>query len=313
MNRHARRLSSLVLLLGALACAAFAQTATITGRVSDTTGALIPGVPITVTNVATGVDRKTATNESGYYAVPLLPPGSYRITVEQSGFRAINRSGIILEVDQKAEIDFALEVGAIAERIEVTADALQLNTIEAARGQVIDNRRIVDMPLNGRDYVQLALLSAGTAVPLPGSRYEGFSTAGQKITQNNFLLDGFDNNGIELAGAQRRGEMVKPSIDGVQEFKVQTNAYAAEFGRAMGGVVNVTTRSGTNDLHGSVFWFLRNEKLDAKNYFDPANRPKPPFKRSQFGFSAGAPIIKDKTFFFGSCLTQDEPEARVCF
>ncbi len=286
------------LLLTALASNAFAQTATLTGRVTDSTGAVIPGVSVAATNLATSVERVTRTNEVGYYAIPLLPPGSYRISVTQDGFKSVSRAGVILEVDQKAAIDFQMEVGEVAERIEVTADAVQLNTVEASRGQVIENRRIVDMPLNGRDYIQLALLSAGTVQPI-GGRYGGFSTAGQKTTQNNFMLDGIDNNGIELAGAQRRGEMIKPSIDAVQEFKVQTNAYAAEFGRAMGGVVNVTTKSGTNQFHGAAFWFLRNEELDAKNFFDPADRDKPPFKRNQFGFAAGGPIIPNKLFIFG--------------
>jgi hypothetical protein len=274
------------------------QTATVTGRVTDASDAVIAGTKVTVVNQATGVERPTVTNETGYYTVPLLQPGRYEIRVAQDGFKPVRRTGLILEVDQRAEINFRLEVGAVTDRVEVTADAVQINTVDASRGKVIENRRIVDMPLNGRDYIQLALLSAGTVQPI-GGRYGGFSTAGMKTTQNNYVLDGLDNNGIELAGAQRRGEMVKPSVDAVQEFKIQTNAYAAEFGRAMGGVVNVTTKSGTNDLHGTAFWFLRNEKLDAKNFFDPADRPKPPFKRNQFGFSAGGPVVKNKTFLFG--------------
>jgi len=219
--------------------------------------------------------------------------------VRKEGFKPVTRSGVQLEVEQRAELNFMLEVGALTEEVSVVAAAPLLNTMEASQGQVIDNRRIVDLPLNGRDYLQLALLSAGTAEAPSGSRYGGFSTAGQKTTQNAFLLDGLDNNPIELAGAQRRSEMVKPSIDAIQEFKVQTNAYSAEFGRAMGGVVNVTTKSGTNEFHGTAYEFLRNEKLDAKNFFDPPDRPKPPFKRNQFGFTVGGPIVRDRTFFFG--------------
>ena len=283
-----------------------AQTATVSGRVTDSTGAVVPGTSITITNVATGVARKVAANSEGYYTVPLLPPGEYRVAVEQQGFKTIQRSGIVLEVDQRAQLDFTLEVGAVTEQIEVTAAVVQLNTSEASQGQVIENQRIVDMPLNGRNYNQLALLSAGTVQPAPGSRYGGFSSGGMRITQNNFMLDGVDNNGIELAGAQRRGEMVQPSIDAIQEFKVQTNAYAAEYGRAMGSVVNVTLKSGTNDLHGSVFEFLRNEKLDAKNFFDPPDKPKPSFKRNQYGLSLGGPVYiprlfngRNRVFFFG--------------
>ena len=297
-----------MLALGALIGAShvFAQTAQITGRVTDATAAVIPGAAITVTNVATGVERKVESNAEGYFTVPLLLPGEYRVTVENQGFKPVVRSGIVLEVDQRAEINFTLEVGAVAERIEVHAAALQLNTQEGSQGQVIENRRIVELPLNGRNYDELALLSAGTVQPLSGSRFEGFSSGGMRNTQNNFILDGVDNNPAELAGAQRRSEMVQPSIDGIQEFKVQTNAYAAEYGRAMGSVVNVTTKSGTNDLHGTAFEFLRNEKLDAKNFFDPPDRPKPPFKRNQYGFSVGGPLYipkvfngKNRVFFFG--------------
>lgn len=187
-----------------------AQTAQVTGRVTDASGAVIPGTRITVTNVATGAERNVEANEIGYYTVPLLPPGQYRIHVEQDGFKTVTRSGIVLEVDQRAEINFNLEVGAVTEQIEVTADAVQLNTVEASQGQVIENQRIVDMPLNGRNYNQLALLSAGT-VQAVGGRFGGFSSGGMRTTQNNFLLDGADNNGVELAGAQRRSEMVQPS------------------------------------------------------------------------------------------------------
>jgi len=285
---------------------AAAQTAQITGRVIDATGAVVPGTSITVRNVATGIDRKVTTNEGGYYTAPLLLPGEYRVIVSREGFKPIDRSGIILEVDQRAELNFALEVGALTEQIEVRAAAPHLNTVEASQGQVIENRRIVELPLNGRNYNELALLSAGAVQPVAGSRYEGFSSGGMRNTQNNFILDGVDNNPTELAGAQRRSEMVQPSIDAIQEFKVQTNSYAAEYGRSMGSVVNVTTKSGTNRLRGSLFEFLRNEKLDAKNFFDPADRPKPPFKRNQYGFSLGGPLYipklvdgRNKVFWFG--------------
>jgi hypothetical protein len=285
---------------------AYAQTASVTGRVTDATGAVIPNALVTIANVETAIERSTRTNDSGYYTFSFLQPGSYRMSVENAGFKALTRSGLIFEVDQRAELNFTLEVGTLAERIEVSANVQQLNTVEASRGQVIENRRIVEMPLNGRNYNQLALLSAGTVQPLAGARLEGFSVNGMRVSQNNFQLDGVDNNAIELAGAQRRSEMVQPSIDAIQEFKVQTNSYAAEYGRAMGAVVNVTTKSGSNDLHGTAFEFLRNEKLDAKNFFDPASRPKPPFKRNQYGFSVGGPVLipkvldgRNRFFFFG--------------
>jgi hypothetical protein len=260
---------------------------------------------VSVTNTETGAERKVTANEEGYYAAPLLLPGEYRVTVEHAGFKPITRAGITLSVDQRAELNFMLEVGGVSERVEVTAAAAaQLNTVEGSQGQVIENRRVVDLPLNGRNYDELALLSAGTVQPLAGARYSGFSAGGMRDTQNSFLLDGVDNNPVELAGAQRRSEMVQPSVDAIQEFKVQTSAFAAEYGRAMGAVVNLTTRSGTNNLHGAAFEFMRNEKLDAKNFFDPPG-PKPPFKRNQYGFAVGGPVYipkvvngKNKAFFF---------------
>jgi hypothetical protein len=283
----------------------FAQSGEITGRVTDASGAVIPGAAITVLNVATGQDRRTFSNGDGYFTAPLLLPGEYKVTVEQKGFKPIARSGVILAVDQRAELNFILQVGAVSEQIEVTAAVTQLNTVEGSQGQVIENRRIVELPLNGRNYDELALLSAGAVQPLESARFAGFSSGGMRDTQNNFILDGVDNNPIELAGAQRRSEIVQPSIDFIQEFKVQTNAYAAEYGRGMGAVVNVTTKAGTNDLHGTAFEFVRNEKFDAKNFFDPPDRPKPPFKRNQYGFAVGGPVWipkifngKNKVFFF---------------
>jgi hypothetical protein len=285
-----RRLSPFLWALLLFSVGLYGQTASLAGRVTDSTGAVLPEARIVVTHVTTGVERAVHSSEEGYYAVPLLPPGEYRIAAERSGFRSVVRSGVILQVDQRAQVDFELQLGSVSEQVEVTADALQLSTSDASRGQVIDNRRITEMPLNGRDYNQLALLSSGAVQPLSGSRYGGFSSGGLRVTQNNFLLDGIDNNGVELAGAQRQSEMVKPSVDAIQEFKVQTNSYSAEYGRAMGSVVNVTTKSGTNEIHGTAFEFLRNEKLDAKNYFDPVDRDKPPFKRNQYGFSVGGPL-----------------------
>ena len=295
-------LIALAILFGTLN--ASAQTARISGRVTDATGAVVPATSVTVTNVAIGANRRVTTNPEGYYAVPLLLPGDYRVSVEHAGFKPIVQSGIVLEVDQRAELNFTLEIGAVTEQVDVKAGATLLNTAEGSQGQVIENARIVELPLNGRTYDDLALGAPGAVQSLNGARFGGFSSGGMRDTQNNFLLDGMDNNPVELAGAQRRSEMVQPSIDAIQEFKVQTNTYAAEYGRAMGSVVNLTTKSGTNDLHGTAFEFLRNEKLDAKNFFDPPG-PKPPFKRNQYGFALGGPVLiphlfngRNRAFFF---------------
>ena len=294
-------------LLSAVFCAAaFAQTSQINGRVTDSAGAVVPGVEITTRNTSTGAERKIRTNGVGLFSISLLQPGDYDVRVRQQGFKPIFQDKVHLDVDQRAEINFMLEVGAITEQIDVRASVSRLNTVEASQGQVIDNQRIVDMPLNGRNFLDLALMSGGAVQSAPGSRIGGFSAGGQRVSQNNYIMDGIDNNSVELAAAGRRAEMVEPSIDAIQEFKVQTNSYAAEYGRGMGAVVNLTIKSGTNALHGAAFEFIRNEVFDAKNFFTPAGNAKPPFKRNQYGLALGGPVVlpklydgRNKTFFFG--------------
>ena len=293
-------LRSVLLLALLIESAAFAQieTATIQGTVRDSSGSLIPGATVQFVQVATNQQRNTQTNEEGFFRSVPLRIGEYRVEVEADGFKRAVRQGVVLRLEQVAVLDITLELGAVTETVDVSAAAPLLETTRATQGQVIDNKRIVDMPLNGRDYSQLALLSAGAVRPI-GGRFEGFSAGGQRTTQNNYTLDGFDNNGLQIAAQGRRAETVKPQVDAIQEFKISTNAYSAESGRALGGTVNVSIKSGTNELHGTLFHFLRNEKLDAKNFFDPADQPRAPFKRNQFGFSAGGPIVKNRTFFFG--------------
>ena len=286
--------------LAAALTPAFAQveTARITGTVTDASGAVIPGVQITMVHLQTNRKVAATTNEAGQYVSIPLSLGDYRVEAEAPGFKRVVRTGITLRVQQTALVDVSLQVGEITQSVEVAAKAPLLATREAAAGQVIDNQRMVDMPLNGRDYVQLALLSSGTVQDL-GGRFKGFSTGGQRTTQNNYLLDGVDNNNYQNAGQTERAEAVKPPVDAIQEFKVLTNVYSAEYGRAAGGVVNAVLKSGSNSLHGTAFGFLRNELLDARNLFALGNKPKAPFKRSQFGFAVGGPIRRDKTFFFG--------------
>ncbi len=293
-------------ILALLCVGAGAQTAQVGGRVTDASGLAIPGAALTVRAEATGLERRAVTNDLGLYTIPLLNTGSYSVRVAHDGFRTEVRNGVQLEVDQRAELNFALTVGGVSEKIEVTAAVSRLNTVEASQGQVIDNQRIVEMPLNGRNYADLALMSGG-AVQAPGnSRVGGFSAGGQRATQNNYIMDGIDNNQVELAAAGRRAEMVAPSIDAIQEFKVQTNSYAAEFGRGMGAVVNLTIKSGTNALHGTAFEFVRNQIFDARNFFTPVGAAKPTFKRNQYGLSFGGPVViprlyngRNRTFFFG--------------
>lgn len=275
------------------------ETARITGTVTDRSDAVIPGATITITHVATSTSISARSDSEGRYVSGPLRIGEYRVEAEATGFKRAVRSGILLEIQQTALVDLKLDVGALTETVSVTSDAPLLATADAAQGQVINNRKIVDLPLNGRDYVQLALLSAGTIQPPASSRFGGFSVAGQRTTENNYLLDGIDNNNMQIAANARRAEAVKPSVDAIQEFRVATNSYSAEYGRAAGGVVNVSIKSGSNEVHGTAFEFLRNEKLDAKNFFDDPQESKPPFKRNQYGFSLGGPLQKNKTFLFG--------------
>jgi len=282
-----------------LAGLGFAQEAQITGQVTDSSGAIIPDVKVTVTNTGTGIARQTTTNGLGYYSVPLLEPGGYKLSAEKAGFKSREQTGITLLVDQRATIDFALEVGQLNQGVSVVGSAPLLDTTEASTGQVIENRQVVEMPLNGRNYITLGLLSTGTSDPIGGSRDQGFSSGGQRLSANNYLLDGTDNNSYELADAGRMGGMVAPSIDAVQEFKVQTNSYSAEYGRGTGATINVTIKSGTNEIHGAAYEFLRNDDVDAKNFFASPTAAKPQYQRNDYGFAVGGPIIKNKLFAFG--------------
>ncbi|MEZ5351656.1 MAG: carboxypeptidase regulatory-like domain-containing protein [Bryobacteraceae bacterium] len=287
-----------VCLLAALPVAGQVETARITGTVTDSTGARVPGSEVTFTHVTTNTVARTQTQADGRYVSPPLRIGEYRVEITAEGFKRAVRTGVVLLINQTALLDIPLELGAVSETVDVTADAPLLETTQATQGQVIDNKRMVDMPLNGRDYIQLALLSAGAVQPI-GGRFGGFIAGGQRTTQNNYILDGVDNNNVQIAAQGRQAESVKPAVDAIQEFRIATNSFSAEYGRAAGGVVNVSLKSGSNDLHGTAYEFMRNEAMDAKNLFDPADRPKPPFKRNQFGFSAGGPIVRNKLFVFG--------------
>jgi hypothetical protein len=275
------------------------ETARITGTIRDQSGGLVSGARVAITNVQTNISSETMTREDGSFESVPLRIGEYRVAVEAPGFKRAVRTGLVLQIQQTAVLDFTVELGEIAQEVSVTAQAPLLTTNEPTQGQVIDNQKIVDLPLNGRDYQQLALLSAGANQPAPGARVGGFSGSGMRATQSNYLLDGVDNNNGQIAYQGRQAEVVRPNIDAIQEFKVMTNVFSAEYGRATGAVVNVSLKSGSNEFHGTAFEFLRNEKLDAKNFFDRPDAPRAKFKRNQFGFSAGGPVVRNKTFFFG--------------
>jgi hypothetical protein len=268
--------------------------ASLTGTVTDQSGAVMPGATITALNVDTGFKRSAVSDARGDYLLLQLPIGNYTITAEGQGFRTEARAGIVLQVDQRARADFKLQVGATTETVQVTASAPLVQSETSAIGQVINNTQVIELPLNGRNFNQLPLIVVG-AQPAPpvGTTASGFSTGGARGNMNNYLLDGVDN--------QEPGVITvsfSPSVEMIQEFKLDQNAYSAELGRYSGAQINVSTKSGTNRFHGSLFEFIRNDKLDAKNFFDSPTTPKPALKRNQFGASIGGPIIKDKTHFF---------------
>ena len=271
-------------------------TGTILGTVTDPSGAVVPDVDVRVINTGTNQSRSVTTTNSGTYSLPNLPVGAYRLEASIEGFRTEARTGIILQIDQSARFDITLQVGAINQVVEVVALTSLLQTDESSIGSVIDQQKITQLPLNGRKFEALVQLVPGAVTAAQGSEIGnrgGFNIAGFDEGSNSFLLDGVDNVDPAL-----RKFSFQPSIDLIQEFKIEQNSYSAEFGRNAGAVVNVTTKSGTNALHGSAWEFLRNNHLDARNFFAAPGTPKQDLIRNQFGAALGGPIVPDRTFFF---------------
>ncbi len=272
------------------------------GEVKDASGAIVPSATVTATNVATNVERTAKSNEAGIYTFPSLVPGMYSVKVEASGFRPVTKTNIELQVQGNMRVDFTLEVGQVAESVEVSATAALMSTENATVGTVIENRRIVDLPLNGRNFLQLVALSPnvtygfGTPGQVSGRQggdrgNQNISLMGMRGTWNRYTLDGIENTDVNF-----NLYVLLPSIDALQEFKVQSGIYPAEFGRAA-SQVNVSTKSGSNEFHGALFEFLRNNKMDAKQYdFVGTNPAKSPFKYNQYGFTLGGPVWIPKIF-----------------
>src|SRR6185436_2175105 len=273
------RFRQLGLLLGALLLcprpvAAQAIGGSLQGIVTDPSGAAVRGVEVVVRNTATGDARTLATAETGRYHVPLLPPGDYEIRATARGFRPIVQRGVQLAVGETLVVDLGLEVGPVETAVTVTAESPRINLANGSVSGLVDDHQIRDLPLNGRSFQQLALLQPGVTSALAagsdvvGGRTPKISINGARPEQNSFLLDGTDiNNVYNKTPGSVAGVLL--GVDAVLEFQVLTNAYSAEFGKAAGGVINAITRSGSNQLHGSVFAFRRDSALDAKNYFDP--------------------------------------------
>src|ERR1700674_4700259 len=293
-----RLVSSMRLSLLAAWCVAasalplFAQVAAgeITGVVKDPGGAAVPGATVTVTNVETNRQRVIASSGNGVYTAPSLLPGEYRVDVELTGFKPVRREGIHLSTGEKARIDFDLAVGGVREQVTVTADAPILRAETASLGSVVAHEQIVQLPLNGRTFITLASLAPGVALP-PNSQLPRIN--GGRPRTNEYLFDG-----ISVLQPEPGQVAYFPVIDAIQEFKIESNSEPAEFGRFNGGVVNLTTKAGGNVFHGSGFEFLRNESLNARNFFQSTNPVKPAYRRNQFGGTLGGPLVTDHTFFF---------------
>jgi hypothetical protein len=294
-----------------LAGLAFGQSSagTIQGSVTDAQGAVIPGASVVITNQGTGRAITVTTNGEGLYSLPALDPGPYKVEVEQPNFQKTIKN-VILQTAQVVNLEFALQPGATSQTIEVTAATPVVDTATSGISDVVVGRQITDLPLNGRNFTQLASLVPGVTRGQPGNQQSGtgnqaetfryaesggggLSVNGLRVQANNYLFDGVDNNESLVNTI-----VIFPNPDAIQEFRVDTNVAPAEYGRAGGGVINATYKSGTNDWHGSVFWQIRNNAADANpNYF--SRDPQPPFRRNQFGAAGGGPLIKNKLFIFG--------------
>jgi hypothetical protein len=314
----------LTLVMGA-PLTAWAQTAaSVSGRVQDASGAVLPGVLVTARQPDTGFERTATSDADGRYALPSLPSGAYELRAELQGFRTLVRRGITLAIGDHVSVDLALEVGGVTEALTVTADTPTVNTRAGDLSYLVDTRAIEQLPLNGRNYTDLAYLQPGV-VPYPhrdgGSVVAhgmGMSVNGQDPRANVYLLDGTLLNDM-TNGPAGSAAGTALGMDTVQEFRVETNAYSAEFGRMAGGQVSVLTKAGTNAVRGTAFEYHRNDALDAKNYFDVGGQP--PFSRNQFGGTIGGPVRQDTLFYFvgyeglrenlGRTITSAVPDANA--
>ena len=281
---------------------AFAQsTATLLGTVQDASGAVLPGVTVTARHIATGVERTVVTGADGAYRAPALPVGAYEVRAELADFRTEVRKGITLTVGQEAVIAFSLELGALNETLTVTGEAPLVNTTSASLGGLVDAARIESLPLLGRNSIELTLMQPGVVEHnfSRGTARVGqwFSSGGATLRSNNFLLDGTMTNTLHGAGNASYSENTL-GLDGIQEYRVLTSSYGAEYGMRMGSQSIMVSKSGTNTFGGSAFEYFRDQHMKARGYFDTGE--KPDFSRHNFGGSLGGPVMRNKVFFFGT-------------
>ena len=310
--RHFLLLSALLI----ISAGAWAQsTATLTGTITDPTGAVVPGAQVEVTSLATGLNRVISTDGAGLYVVPSLQPGEYKVQAKAAGFSIFTVQKVTLSVDQNVTVNMKLALSSAGEIIQVESTATQIESQTVTVGQVIDKTTVQELPLNGRHFLDLTTLTPGGVVaPTAGS----LTGASRGLGANSFITAGnredsvnFQINGVNLNDMAQNQITFQPSVNTTSEFKLNNSTFSAEYGRSSGSIVNVSTRSGSNRFHGEVFDYFRNEGLDARNYFNRPYNPttgvslgqvgaKAPLKRNNFGVSVGGPIWKDHTFFFAS-------------
>src|SRR5436309_845309 len=306
LSRVPGRGSALALLLMLSAASARAQfdTGSIVGTVRDMTGAVIPGAIVTLTSSATGLSIAKTTDGDGNYEFFTIRPGIYLVTSEKAGFALALAENVQVQVAARLRIDLQMALGQVSERVEVVAASPLLETETSQRAQVISGDQTRALPLNGREYSALALLTTGVRQSALGRgagtlREGAFNVNGLRSTFNNFLIDGVDNNAYGTSNQGFSNQVMQPPPDAVDEFKVVTNNESAEYGRSAGATINVAYRSGTNSFHGSGWEFNRNTALNATGYFTPPSGEKPPLQRNQFGGVLGGPIVRNRAFFFG--------------
>ncbi|MFN2446177.1 MAG: carboxypeptidase regulatory-like domain-containing protein [Vicinamibacterales bacterium] len=303
-RRKARLIAGLLVVIASAGVSAQIDTAAVVGRVADASGAILPGATVTATQEGTGVVSTTVTNASGEFVFPALRVGRYSVAAELSGFRRTVQPDVVLNVQDRAEVNFELQVGALAEEVTVTGRTELLQTQSANIGNVVDERQVRDLPLLGRRYSELAYLTPGVVQAPAGITSRGedtfFNANGNYATWNNYTLDGADNNSFSTNLQERSPQVVQPPVDALQEFKVQTRTYSAEFGKNAGAVINASIKQGTNQYRGSLFGFFRDETLNANTWDNNrASVKKGPFNQTIAGGTLGGPIVRGRTFFFG--------------
>ena len=292
---------AICLFLSAVSLQAQVDTGSITGTVTDSSGAVVSGAKVTLTNEGTAASLAATTGSDGLYRFSPVRIGTYKLEVSMQGFKTIAETGVTVNVSSNITRNFQLQTGAVSETVEVTSTAPLLQSQDASVGQVVDQKSVNDLPLNGRNFTFLAQLAAGVNSPQADTRGNAstgaFAANGSRPAQNNYMLDGVDNNSDTVDFLNGTNFVVLPPVDAIQEFKVQTTNFSAEFGRSGAAVLNATIKSGTNQFHGSAWEFFRNDALDAANYFERGKKGE--LRQNQYGVTFGGPVIKNKIFIFG--------------